>query len=88
MITRHVLNKKRPGGPMPPLATVFEMISTAKVSTSAAEAREMLFLRETDAITMNRRRVLADAKARALAMVEGYQPPKPVELNLAGASGK
>jgi len=88
MITRHVTNKKRPGGPMPPLATVFEMISTAKVSTSAAEAREMLFLRETDAITMNRRRVLADAKARALAMVEGYQPPKPVELNLAGASGK
>ncbi len=88
MITRHVQNKKRPGGPMPPLATVFEMISTAKVSTSAAEAREMLFLRETDAITMNRRRVLADAKARALAMVEGYQPPKPVELNLAGASGK
>lgn len=88
MITRHVTNKKRPGGPMPPLATVFEMISTAKVSTSAAEARDMLFLRETDAITMNRRRVLADAKARALAMVEGYQPPKPVELNLAGASGK
>ncbi len=88
MITRHVQNKKRPGGPMPPLATVFEMISTAKVSTSAAEARDMLFLRESDAITMNRRRVLADAKARALAMVEGYQPPKPVELNLAGASGK
>lgn len=88
MITRHVTNKKRPGGPMPPLATVFEMISTAKVSTSAAEARDMLFLRESDAITMNRRRVLADAKARALAMVEGYQPPKPVELNLAGPSGK
>lgn len=88
MITRHYQNKRRPGGPMPPLATVFEMISTAKVSTSAAEAREMLFLRESDAITMNRRRVLADAKARALAMVEGYQPPKPAELNLAGASGK
>ncbi len=37
------------------------------------EAKELLFLREADGITMNRDRLLADAKAKALALVEGYQ---------------
>ena len=39
----------------------------------------MLFLRPTDGITMNRYRLLADAKAKALALVEGYTPPEPVD---------
>jgi 3-hydroxyacyl-CoA dehydrogenase len=88
LITRAVTNKRRPGGPMPPLAQVFEAISTAKVSTSAAEARDLLILRPADGITMNRRRVLADAKKKALALAKDYQPPKPVEINLAGAGGR
>ncbi|HNZ96830.1 MAG TPA: 3-hydroxyacyl-CoA dehydrogenase/enoyl-CoA hydratase family protein, partial [Thermoanaerobaculia bacterium] len=67
MLARWITNPKRPGGPMPPVAKVFEMISTAQVSTSAEEAREMLILREGDGITMNRDRLLADAKAKALA---------------------
>jgi 3-hydroxyacyl-CoA dehydrogenase len=38
---------------------------------------------------MNRDRLLADAKARALKMLgEGYQPPKPAELRLPGPTGK
>jgi 3-hydroxyacyl-CoA dehydrogenase len=74
---------------MPPVARSFETISTAKVSTSADEARELLFLRETDGVTMNRDRLLADAKARALELVAaGYAPPEPVELTLPGPSGK
>jgi 3-hydroxyacyl-CoA dehydrogenase len=36
---------------------------------------------------MNRDRLLADAKAKALALAEGYQPPKPVPLNLPGPTG-
>ena len=36
---------KLPGGPMPAPAKVFEMVSTATTSKSAAEARELLFLR-------------------------------------------
>ncbi len=89
MLTRWSTNPKRPGGPMPPVAKVFELISTAVVSTSAEEARENLFLRPTDGVTMNRDRLLADAKAKALALVAaGYDPPKPVELNLPGASGR
>jgi 3-hydroxyacyl-CoA dehydrogenase len=74
---------------MPPVVKVFELISTAVVSTSAEEARENLFLRPTDGVTMNRDRLLADAKAKALALVAaGYDPPQPAELNLPGASGR
>ncbi len=67
---------------------MFETISTAKVSKSAAEAKELMFLRPTDGITMNRDRLLADAKAKALALVEGYAPPEKPEFRLAGPSGK
>lgn len=81
-------SKGFPQGPIPAMAKAFEIVSTATVSKSAAQARELGFLRPTDGITMNRDRLLADAKARALAMVEGYQPPKPPEFNLAGPSGK
>ena len=88
MLVRWATNPKRPGGPMPPVAKVFEMVSTAKVSTSAAEAKDDLFLRPTDGITMNRDRLLADAKAKALELVAaGYTPPQPVEISLPGPAG-
>ncbi|WP_116089882.1 3-hydroxyacyl-CoA dehydrogenase/enoyl-CoA hydratase family protein [Sphingomonas crusticola] len=76
-----------PKGPMPAVAKVFETVSTATVSKSAAQAKELMFLRPDDAITMNRDRLLSDAKAKALALVEGYQPPKPPEFRLPGESG-
>ena len=54
----------------------FETIATAKVATSAHEARGLGFLSEGDGITMNRERVLSDAKARAIELVRaGYEPP-------------
>ncbi len=87
LLTRQVANKKRPGGPMPPLMQAFEAIALAKVSRSAAEAGDMLMLRESDGITMNRDRLLADAKAKALALAKDYQPPKPAPLNLPGPTG-
>ena len=56
----------------------FEIIATAKVATSAYEARGLGFLSSSDRITMNRERVLSDAKARALELVRaGYEPPQP-----------
>jgi 3-hydroxyacyl-CoA dehydrogenase len=56
----------------------FETIATAKVATSAHEARGLGFLSESDRITMNRERVLSDAKTRALELVRaGYEPPVP-----------
>ncbi|PYX35274.1 MAG: 3-hydroxyacyl-CoA dehydrogenase, partial [Acidobacteria bacterium] len=63
---------------MEAMKKAFETIATAKVATSAHEARSLGFLRNSDSITMNRERVLADAKSRALEMVHaGYEPPLP-----------
>ena len=62
--------------PLPLVQHVFELIGFAKVSTSAADARRLGLLRDTDGVTMNRERLLADAKARALALARGgYHPP-------------
>src|SRR3546814_2258130 len=73
---------------MPPGAAAFETIGLAKVAKSAFEAKELGFLRGTDQVTFNRERLLADAKKKALSLVEGYQPPAPLELFLPGPSGK
>ena len=87
MLYRHTLNPKRPHGPMPPVVATFETIALAKVSKSAAEAQEFLLLRPTDGITMNRDRLLADAKAKALELAKDYQPPKPQPISLPGPTG-
>jgi 3-hydroxyacyl-CoA dehydrogenase len=61
---------------MEAMKRIFETIATAKVATSAHEARGLGFVRDSDRITMNRDRVLSDAKARALELVRaGYEPP-------------
>ena len=89
MLIRHTAQPNRPGGPMPPVAAAFETIAMARVSKSAYDAQELLYFRPGDGISMNRDRVLADAKARALALVAaGYTPPKPVEITLPGPSGR
>jgi len=88
LLTRWYLERKRPGGPMPPVSQAFETIALAKVSTSAQEGRDLKFLRTGDGISMNRDRLLADAKAKALSLVEGYQPPKPTALRLPGATAR
>jgi 3-hydroxyacyl-CoA dehydrogenase len=56
----------------------FATIATAKVATSAHEARALGFISDADRITMNRERVLSDAKSRALELARaGYEPPVP-----------
>jgi 3-hydroxyacyl-CoA dehydrogenase len=63
---------------LPPIQRAFEAIGFAKVSASAPDAQRLGYLRAVDAMTMNRERLIADAKARALQRVaEGYQPPAP-----------
>ena len=63
---------------MEAMKRAFETIATAKVATSAHEARALGFLSDSDRITMNRERVLSDAKARALELARaGYEPPVP-----------
>ena len=74
--------------PCRPIAPAFETISTAKVAKSAEEARDLKLLRVGDGITMNRDRLLADAKAKALELASSYAPPKPVELRLPGPTAR
>ncbi len=63
---------------LPPIQRAFETIAFAKTSTSGPDAARLGYLRDVDGVTMNRERLLADAKARALQRVaEGYQRPSP-----------
>jgi 3-hydroxyacyl-CoA dehydrogenase len=63
---------------MEAIKKAFETVAMAKVSTSAFEARGLGFLNRADAITMNRERVLSDAKAHALELARsGYRAPVP-----------
>jgi len=60
------------------LKRVFESIALAKVATSAAEARGLGMLAPADRITLNRERLLLDAKGQAAALAAaGYTAPQP-----------
>jgi 3-hydroxyacyl-CoA dehydrogenase len=64
--------------PLPSVQKAFETIALAKVSASGPDALRLGYLAPTDGFTMNRERLMADAKARALARVqEGYHRPAP-----------
>jgi len=74
--------------PLPFLKKVFLSIGTAKVATSAEEARELGFLNASDGISANRDFLLADAKERVLGMAKsGFRAPRPTRFRLAGPSG-
>jgi 3-hydroxyacyl-CoA dehydrogenase len=73
--------------PLPHVRRVFETIGFATVPTSAADARRIGYLRDGDAITMNRDRLLADAKAQALRLAPGYVPAPPRAAIRVGGEG-
>jgi 3-hydroxyacyl-CoA dehydrogenase len=74
--------------PLPFLKKAFLSIGTAKVATSAEEAKEAGFLTPDAGISMNRDHQLADAKARCLGLAEaGFTPPRSTALLLPGRSG-
>ncbi|GGL88762.1 3-hydroxyacyl-CoA dehydrogenase [Deinococcus aerolatus] len=62
---------------LPAVQRAFELIGTAKVSTSALEARNLGFLRDTDTVAMNRNHILMEAKRQVLALAPGYVQPTP-----------
>ena len=75
--------------PMGATRKAFETIGVATVAKSAQEAQAIGYFRESDGITMNRDRLLYDAKQRALAMAKDYTAPeKQEEIRLPGATGK
>ncbi|MEO8521390.1 MAG: 3-hydroxyacyl-CoA dehydrogenase/enoyl-CoA hydratase family protein, partial [Acidobacteriota bacterium] len=72
---------------LPFVQRVFETIGFGKVSTSGADARRHGYLRDADAITMNREHLAADAKATALARARSYVPPQPRPAIPVGGEG-
>ncbi|HET9919531.1 MAG TPA: 3-hydroxyacyl-CoA dehydrogenase/enoyl-CoA hydratase family protein [Ktedonobacteraceae bacterium] len=84
---------RKTGGPFTPSRKVFETVAFATVSTSAAQAQELRFLRKSDAITINRDLVLRDAKADALRLAEArelgqWQPAAPAMFILPGPGAR
>lgn len=71
------------------LAKRFELIGLAKVATSAQEAKEFGFLRESDVVVFHRDELLHAAKAQVLALHEsGYRPPRvPAGIPVVGRTG-
>ncbi|MEQ9300750.1 MAG: 3-hydroxyacyl-CoA dehydrogenase NAD-binding domain-containing protein [Cyclobacteriaceae bacterium] len=71
------------------LQEFFMNIATAKVSTSAMEAQDLNFLRSEDQFTLNRARLLADAKKTVLDLVAaGYsQPIQRTDIKVQGKAG-
>ena len=67
------------------MAKAFENIAMAKVSTSAAEAMELGYIRRTETINMSREQQIYEAKQLVLSLVmAGYKPPKPALIPVMG----
>ncbi|MEM9897066.1 MAG: 3-hydroxyacyl-CoA dehydrogenase/enoyl-CoA hydratase family protein [Bacteroidota bacterium] len=78
-----------PGDPeLNTLQEYFMNIATAKVATSAEEARNMMIMRDGDMVTLNRKRLLTDAKNKVLELAEsGYtQPVERKDIKVQGKS--
>ena len=69
---------------MPAIMQAFNTIGLAKTSTSAPEAQKIGFLNDRDGITMNRDRLLYDAKMVALKMINDFTPPEKPSFRLPG----
>jgi len=91
LLVRNLTNKRGgilSGGAMPVISKLFQTIGLAQVSRSAAQAFTYGYLRDGDRVTANRDRLLADAKARALELVENYKAPEPQEIKLPGKTAR
>ncbi|MEN9391591.1 MAG: hypothetical protein RL017_889 [Pseudomonadota bacterium] len=66
----------------------YKNLALAQVATSALEAKEMGFLKESDIVVMNSREILLIAKERAKFMaLAGYRPPVKRNFNVFGSQG-
>lgn len=75
--------------PMGAPRKAFETIGVATVAKSAFEAMEIGYFRESDGVTMNRDRLLFDAKQKAVELAKNYVAPEPAkDIRLPGPSGK
>jgi 3-hydroxyacyl-CoA dehydrogenase len=70
------------------VAQTFKNIAMANVATSANEAKEFGYFRQSDGVSFDRARQLWEAKQRCIGMANsGYHPPVPRSYKLPGDSG-
>lgn len=74
------------GDPVQGAEAAFDVISVALMTGSAPMAQHAGYLRATDGVVMNRDRLLAEAKAAALALADGYKPAPKAEITLDAAA--
>jgi 3-hydroxyacyl-CoA dehydrogenase len=67
------------GGPGPREQAAFEMIATARTSTSAIDAKEIGLLGESDQIVFDRDLVIERARRSLIELSRDYEAPKPRE---------
>ncbi len=74
---------------LPAIGAANLQIATAKVGTSAEEAKRLRYLLPTDGISLHRDHLLYEAKQRALGMARaGYRPPHPRVIKAAGVDAQ
>lgn len=88
MLHRHLSEANDPNSQLQAVEDVFRMIAGGKPARSAEQAREWGILRSGCGISMNRDRLLADAKTRCQSLRERYQPAKAAGLSIPRAASK
>lgn len=90
MRTMDAWAKAADADPLAFLKKTFELIGMGKVATSAQEARDWGLLRDSDAISMNGDRLIADAKQEVLNLAAaGYvQPVERTDITVLGESAQ
>ena len=90
MLARAMAKRPSPAAdPLPFVQQAFETVALAKVSASGPDARRLGYLSTVDSFSMNRERLIAEAKSVALQRVaEGYRPPVAQPITVGGASLK
>ncbi len=88
---KEMLSRWRDGPETPPgveaAVTTFRLVGTGRTASSPDEARPLRLMLARDQAVMNRDRLLAAARERALAMAEGYAPPPAPTFAALGPAG-
>ena len=87
MLARAMENAPAAVDALPYVQRVFETIGFGKVGTSAPDAGRLGYLRDVDSVSMNRDRLIADARALAIARADDYVAPQPRKAVRVGGEG-
>ena len=88
---KEILSRWRDGPDRPPgvdaAVMAFRLVGTGQTAGSPDEARPLRLMLPEDRAVMNRDRLLAEARDRALELAEGYRPPSPPDFVALGPAG-